>query len=59
MNEKVEVNSDIYFNIVLKTDKNSVYSVIFILDNSIEITAKKINNGLIHESFTCRYSLKK
>ena len=43
------------FKVELLSDKNNLYSVIFNLDNSIEITANQTNN-IIHKSFSSKYS---
>ena len=55
MSEEVEIDSEKTFEIELTSDKNNPYKVIFTLDNSIEITANRIND-IIHNSFSSKYS---
>ena len=43
------------FQIELASNKNNSYSVVFNLNNSIEITANQIN-GIIHKSFSSKYT---
>ena len=53
--EEVSLTSNKSFQIELSSDKNNSYSVIFNLNNSIEITANQIK-GIIHKSFSNKYS---
>ena len=57
MAEIVEIDSEKSFNKELKTDKNNSYSVLFTLNESIEIVAEQIND-IINKSFTSKYSIK-
>jgi len=53
--EEVSLTSNKSFQIELSSDKNNYYSVMFDLNNSIEITANQIK-GIIHKSFSNKYS---
>ena len=53
--EEVQLTSNKSFQVELSSDKNNLYSVMFNLNNSIEITANQIK-GIIHKSFSNKYS---
>ena len=53
--EEIELKPEKSFQIELSTDKKDLYSVIFNLNNSIEIKENKIND-IIHKSFSCKYT---
>ena len=55
MSEEAEIDSEKTFEIEINTDKNNLYKVLFILDNSIEITANQIND-IIHKTYSSKYS---
>ena len=53
--EEVQLTSNESFQVELSSDKNNSYSVMFNLNNFIEITANQIK-GIIHKSFSNKYS---
>ena len=53
--EKIEINSENEYEIQLPTDKNNTYSITFISDDSLEITANLINS-IINKSFSNRFA---
>ena len=53
--EEVQLTSNESFQVELSSDKNNLYSVMFNLNNSIEITANHIND-IIRKSFSNKYS---
>ena len=53
--EEVQSTSNQSFQVELSSDKNNSYSVMFNLNNSIEITANQTND-IIHKSFSNKYS---
>ena len=53
--EEVQLTSEKSFQIELSSDKNNSYSILFNLNNYIEITANQINN-IIHKSYSNKYS---
>ena len=54
MDENI-INSEKSFQIELKSNSNNSYSIIFNLNNSIEITSNQIN-GIINKSYSSKYS---
>ena len=55
MSDSAEIDSEKTLETELATDKNKSYKIIFILYNSIEITANQIND-IIPKSFSSKYS---
>ena len=53
--EEVQLTSNESFQVELSSDKNNSYSVMFNLNNSIEIAANQIK-GIINKSFSSKYS---
>ena len=53
--EEVQLTSNKSFQEELSSDKNNSYSVMFNLNNFIEITSNQIK-GIIHKSFSNKYS---
>ena len=53
--DEVQLTSNKSFKVELSSDKSNSYSVMFTLNNSIEITANQTND-IIHKSFSNKYS---